>query len=64
MIVDLRLLNAHCSTPSFTQEDIRTVKEIVHYNDDIATVDLKVGFMHVPLSVECRYLFGFHLVGF
>ena len=59
LIIKLRHLNSHCEPPSFTQEDIRTVKYLVQSGDHIATIDIKDGFLHIPVYIEHRTLLGF-----
>jgi hypothetical protein len=59
LIIDLRHLNKHCEAPRFVNEDIRTVKQLIKKNDYLATIDLKDGFLHVPIAVDDRDLLGF-----
>lgn len=59
LIIDLRHLNEHCSPPKFVYEDIRTVKQIVKYQDVGVTIDLKNGFHHVPVHSDYKQYLGF-----
>ena len=59
LVIDLRQLNQSCNPPRFANEDVRTVKNLLCFNDDLAVVDLKDGFLHVPVRREYRDLLGF-----
>lgn len=59
LVINLRLLNSHCDAPKFSNEDIRVVKQLIRVQDDLATIDLKDGFLHVPVEESCRDYLGF-----
>jgi hypothetical protein len=59
LIIDLRRLNSHGDAPRFANEDVRTVTKLIRKGDFLATVDLKDGFLHVPINKEYRDLLGF-----
>lgn len=63
LVIDLRLLNKFCDSPRFTNEDIRTVKQLIHKDDHLRTIDLKDGFLHVPIDPAYRDLLGFKWKG-
>lgn len=52
LVTDCRSLNQHIHTPSFTQEGIAAVAELIKPGDELITVDLKNGFHHVPILKE------------
>ena len=59
LICDLRYVNSHVHVDKFSNEDIRSVFNIVEPDDYIITVDLKQGFFHVPVNVNDQDLLGF-----
>lgn len=63
LITDLRVLNSHCDVASYKNEDIRTVAEFVQPDDYMISVDLKDGFLHVPVSEEHRQYLSFQWNG-
>ena len=63
LIFDLRELNKHCRTPHFAHEDIRTVKSMICHGDNLATIDLKDGFLHIPVRECDRKYLGFYWDG-
>ena len=63
LIIDLRVLNGVCDPPKFVNEDIRPVKRVINTNDDLATVDLKDGFLSVKVHPDYKDLLGFKWAG-
>lgn len=63
LITDLRLLNDHIDPPTFQQESINTVSQIVLAGDELVTFDLKNGFLHVPIHIDHRQYLGFEFEG-
>ena len=63
LIIDLRKLNGYGDAPRFVNEDIRTVTKLIRKDDYLATIDLKDGFLHVPIDVKYRDLLGFYWKG-
>ena len=63
LITDLRHLNSFCDPPSFKYEDIDTVISLLRPKDQLVTVDLKQGFLHVPVHVEHRSYLGIYWRG-
>lgn len=63
LITDLRVLNNHCVVPSFKNEDIRTVADLVQPDDYMISVDLQDGFFHIPVAVHHRQYLGFQWNG-
>lgn len=63
LITDLRHLNNYVSPPSFSNEGIKEVLDIIQPGDHLITIDIKSGFHHVPIdSVDRKYL-GFEWKG-
>lgn len=63
LIVDLRRLNSHINVPSFQHENIKTVGSLIQKGDRLITLDLKDGFLHVPLHNESRDFLGIFFDG-
>ena len=63
IITDLRRLNESFQPPKFSNEGIEDVIQMVKADDLAATLDLKNGFMHVPIHPDNRTFFGFHFMG-
>ncbi len=59
LIVDLRNVNSFCSVPSFSNENINTVCDIIEPNDTLFTIDLKNGFYHINVHSDDRTFLGF-----
>ena len=63
LIADLRPLNQVVAAPKFKSEDIRTAITMVNPGDFMSTIDLKDGFLHIPVHPShCQYL-GFEWQG-
>ena len=45
-------------TPSFTQEGIKSVADLIEPNDELITVDLKDGFHHVKIHPNFQKFLG------
>ena len=63
LIIDLRVLNGYCNPPKFVNKDIHPVKSVIQTNNDLATVDLKDGFLSVKVHPDYRDLLGFKWAG-
>lgn len=63
LVFDLRFLNSHVCTQKFKYEDINCVLDLIEKNDKIVTVDIKDGFLHVPISKESQKYLGFQFEG-
>ncbi len=63
LIHDLRVLNQQIDAPSFQQESINTVSQIVASHDELITFDLRNGFFHIPVHVNDRTYLGFEFAG-
>ena len=46
VVCDLRLLNEHISPPSFQNDSINTVSNLIDSKDELVTLDLEKGFLH------------------
>ena len=49
LVIDCRHVNTFMSAPSFSQEGINSVADLIESEDDLVTIDLKDGFHHVPV---------------
>jgi hypothetical protein len=58
LIIDLRILNSYLSPPTFTNESIKIIQDVVEENDLLVTVDLKNGFYHVVIIKNILGLCG------
>lgn len=58
LITDLRYVNQFCEVPKFSNEDIRTVFDIIQPGDYMVTLDLKSAFQHIPVKKEDQTLLG------
>lgn len=58
LVTDCRQINLHIDTPTFTQEGIAGVAELIKPEDDLFSVDLKSGFHHVPIHRDYWKYFG------
>ena len=58
LIVDLRFLNEQCDVPKFSNENIKSVCDIIETDDDLITVDLKNGFYHIGIQSEYKQYLG------
>ena len=57
LIADLRPLNQFVASPKFKSEDIRTALTMVNPGDFMTSIDLKDGFLHIPVHPShCQYL--------
>ena len=56
-------MNSHVNTPSFSQEGIKAVEELIQANDDLITIDLQDGFQHVPVNIASQMLLGIFWCG-
>ncbi len=54
LIHNLRHFNTFCDTPSYRNEDIRTVCDVIRYKDYLVSLDIKSGFYHVPVAKQDR----------
>ena len=45
-------------TPSFTQEDIKSVSVLIDHNDQLVTIDLKDRFHHVKIHQDYQKYLG------
>ena len=59
LICDLRLLNEHISPPSFQNDGINTVSNLIDSKDELVTLDLEKGFLHVTVNPEYWQYLGF-----
>ena len=58
LVVDSRPVNQYIKTPKFNQDGISTVAELIQPDDDLASIDLKDGFHHVPILEDHQKYFG------
>ena len=58
LITDLRFLNQFCKVPKFSNEDIRTVFDIIEPGDLMITLDLKSAFQHISICDSDQDLLG------
>jgi len=63
LIIDLRYLNEHILCPSFAQEGIDTVSELIGCADLMVTADFEKGFHHVPVNINYQKYLGFYHKG-
>jgi hypothetical protein len=63
LVFDLRHINSFIDTPKFKYEDIDCVLELVEPEDKLVTVDIKDGFLHIPISRESQQYLGFQFEG-
>ncbi len=63
LIHDLRLLNSYCGPPSFSNEGITEVLQLIKPDDVLVTFDIKSGFHHVPINASDRKYLGFEWQG-
>lgn len=59
LVIDLRKLNSHCSTDACQNEGIHTVKELIRPKDKLFSIDLKQGFLHIPVHSDHTTYLGF-----
>ena len=59
LIADLRPLNQFVAAPKFKSEDIRTALTMVNPGDFMTSIDLKDGFLHIPVHPSHRQYLGF-----
>ena len=58
LIINLRKLNESCFPPSFQNEDIKVVLDLVKPNDNLITLDFKDGFHHIPVLKDHHRFLG------
>ena len=56
--MDCRRINKYIKDPSFPEEDISAVADLIEADDNLITVDIKDGFQHVPIYVKSRKVIG------
>jgi len=59
LVTDLRQLNSSLSPPKFKYEDIHTVSSVVESGDHMVSLDLKNGFLHIPIAERDQPFLGF-----
>ena len=59
LVTDCRPINIHIDTPSFTQEGIPAVSELIQEGDILLTIDIKDGFHHIKVKEGFRQYIGF-----
>ena len=60
LVMDCRPINEDMEVPSFSQEGIKTVAEMIEAEDEMITIDLESGFHHVKVHESCQQFLGFH----
>jgi hypothetical protein len=58
LITDLRFVNQFCHVPKFSNEDIRTVLDIIEPSDRMITLDLKSAFQHIRITPSDQSMLG------
>ena len=58
LVIDCRPINKFIDTPSFTQEGISAVAELIEPEVEIITIDIKNGFHHVPINEKHQKYVG------
>ena len=58
LVVNCRPVNNHTDCPSFTQEGILAVSQLIEKDDQLVTVDLKNGNHYVPVAKEYQKYLG------
>ena len=63
LIHNLRKLNENIVAPKFRHEDIRTTVELLDFDDNICTLDIKDCFHHIPVHKDFMKYLGFKFEG-
>ena len=63
LITDLRELNLALNTPFFKYEDIDSVTDIIEPDDYFVSLDVKNGFLHVPIAEHHQQFLGIEFQG-
>ena len=63
MIIDLSKLNMNVNKVSFRMEDKETIKDLIHRNDYLASIDLKNAFHLISLHEDSKRLTAFEFEG-
>ena len=58
LVVDCRPVNVSNNTPSFTQEGLKAVTELIEPYDQLLLVDVENGFHHVGIHEDSQQFFG------
>ena len=63
IILDLRYVNEACQAPKYQNEDIRCAMNLVQSDDQLITLDISNGFLHVPVHEEHQTYLGMQWKG-
>jgi len=63
LVIDLRKLNSYIHVQSCQNESISTVKELIRPKDRLFSVDLKQGYLHIPVHRDYTDYLGFQWRG-
>ena len=63
LVIDCRHINSSMVKPSFSQEGITVVSQLIQEEDILMTIDVKDGFHHIPLHQESQSYVGIYWKG-
>ena len=63
LVMDLRYLNQHLVVPKIKFESYNDVASQIRPGDWLTKVDLKKGYLHVPMNAKYQRYLGFHFGG-
>ena len=58
LVVDCRPVNVNIDSPSFTQEGLKAVSQLIKPQDQLILIDVQDGFHHVSICEEHQTYFG------